>query len=69
MWDAMDEILDAGRLMYKQTKPRKAAAYTLARRKKRMRAERDGKGGAEPGLVELLNFAQGSGPACFSVNW
>ena len=48
MWDAMDEILDAGRLMYKQTKPRKAAAYTLARRKKRMRAERDGKGGAEP---------------------
>ena len=42
MWEVLDEVLDAGRLMYKQTQPRKAVAYTLARLKKRMRAEREG---------------------------
>lgn len=40
MWEMIDEILEAGRLMYKETQPRKAVAYTLARLKKRMRQER-----------------------------
>ena len=46
LWELVDEVLDAGRLMYKQSQPRKAAAYTLARLKKRMRAEREGQSGA-----------------------
>lgn len=46
LWELVDEILDAGRLMYKETQPRKAVAYTLARLKKRMRAENGGGGDA-----------------------
>ena len=50
MWELIDEITEAGRLMYKQTKPRKAVAYTLARLKKRMRQERaEGDGGGNGG--------------------
>lgn len=52
MWELIDEILDAGRLMYKQTQPRKAVAYTLARLKKRMRAENSGGGDAPVGEGE-----------------
>ena len=46
MWELVNELLEAGRLMYKETQPRKAVAYTLARLKKRMRAENNGGGDA-----------------------
>lgn len=53
LWELMAELMETGKLMYRETQPRKAAAYTMLKLKKRMRQERakgeeDGEGGEEP---------------------
>lgn len=49
LWEVMSEIMEAGQLMYKETQPRKAVAYMMARLKKRMRQER---GNGDSGSAE-----------------
>ncbi|MBC7448336.1 MAG: hypothetical protein H7330_09780 [Hymenobacteraceae bacterium] len=47
LWELMSEIMEAGRLMYQESQPRKAVGYMMARLKKRMRQERAAKEGGE----------------------